>query len=167
MVPMAGLGPSGLASADGFIWTANSRAGSVSRVDPKTNAVDKTVSIACPTACLAGPQPLAMASTDQAIWVRNVGNGTVVKIDPKTPQVVALIEVDSFYGRDGQDAIGIMPSALWLSGISLQRIDPASNRVSRISAEGGITLTAGFDSLWVTDTIGHINRIDPQRLHPS
>src|SRR5918912_559573 len=94
--------PSAVVAGNAGVWAAKNDSNEVVQIDPKSNAVDKTVSIACPTACLAGPQPLAMASTDQAIWVRNVGNGTVVKIDPKTPQVVALIEVDSFYGRDGQ-----------------------------------------------------------------
>jgi hypothetical protein len=46
-------------------------------------------------------------------------------------------------------------------------VDPESNRVARIPTEGGITLTVGFDSLWVTDAVGHIVRLDPRRLKPS
>ena len=67
-------------------------------------------------------------------------------------------------GRDGQDAIGVTPSAIWLSGISLQRIDPSTGRVVRTVDQGGITLAAGFGSLWVTDVVGRILRLDPQRL---
>jgi virginiamycin B lyase len=162
-----GQGPTGLASSSGFLWVANSRGASVSRINPKTNAVDQTVPITCPSTCLAGPEPLAIASTSQAIWVRNVGNGTLARIDTDTIRVSALIDVESFYGRDGQDAIGVTSSAVWLSGISLERVDPESNRVARIPTEGGITLTVGFDSLWVTDTVGHIVRLDPRRLKPS
>jgi streptogramin lyase len=78
--------------------------------------------------------------------------------------VLATIDIDSFYGRDGQDAIAVASGGVWLSGISLQRIDPATNRVTRVGDQGGITLAAGFGSLWLTDITGRILRVDPARL---
>ena len=165
-IKVPGNGPTGMVDAGGFMWVANSRAGSLSRIDPQKNTIEQTTPIMCPSTCLAGSEPLAVATTGPAVWVRNVGNGTVARVNARSARVEAMVEVDSFYGRDGQDAMAVTPSALWLSGISLQRVDPASNRVSRVTAEGGVTVAAGFDSLWVTDTVGHILRLDPRRLTP-
>jgi virginiamycin B lyase len=163
-IRVPGRGPTGILEAGGAVWVANSRAGSVSRIDPVTNQVTATISISCRGQCLGGPVPLPLAASANQIWTRNEGDGTVTRIDSQNNTVVATIDVDSFYGRDGQDAIGVTSSAIWLSGISLQRIDPDTNRVVRSVDQGGITMAAGFGSLWITDVLGRILRIDPQRL---
>jgi len=163
-IRVPGRGPTGILEAGGAVWVANSRGGSVSRIDPVTNRVTATIPISCRGQCLGGPVPLPLAASANQIWTRNEGDGTVTRIDSQNNTVVATIDVDSFYGRDGQDAIGVTSSAIWLSGISLQRIDPDTNRVVRSVDQGGITMAAGFGSLWVTDVLGRILRIDPQRL---
>ncbi|TMG15319.1 MAG: hypothetical protein E6I01_07725 [Chloroflexi bacterium] len=163
-IRVPGRGPTGVAEADGALWVANSRNGSVSRIDPVSNQVTATISMTCRSQCLGGAVPLALASVANQIWIRNEGDGTVARIDTRTNMVVGTIDVDTFYGRDGQDAIGVTPSAIWLSGISLQRIDPSTGRVVRSVDQGGITLAVGFGSLWVTDVVGRILRLDPQRL---
>lgn len=160
-----GQGPSGIAVGEGATWVTNSRAGTVVRIDPTTNQVTATIPIECPRACEIGPVPLAVATGFGAVWVRNEGNGTLSRIDPKSNRVVATVNVDAFYGRDGQDAIAVTPNALFLSGLSLQRVDPITNRVTRLSSETAITLTYGMGSLWLTDITGRIIRIDPGQLH--
>jgi YVTN family beta-propeller protein len=163
-IRVPGGGPTGIAEADGALWVANSRNGSVSRIDPVTNQVTATIPMTCRSQCLGGAVPLPLATVANQVWIRNEGDGTVARIDARTNMVVGTIDVDSFYGRDGQDAIGVTPSAIWLSGISLQRIDPSTGRVVRTVDQGGITLAAGFGSLWVTNVVGRILRIDPRRL---
>ncbi|TMG37227.1 MAG: hypothetical protein E6H92_08660 [Chloroflexi bacterium] len=160
-----GQGPSGIAVGEGAIWVANSRAGTVVRIDPADNQVIATVPIECVRVCEIGPVPLAVATGFGAVWVRNEGNGTLSRIDPKTNRVVATLDIDAFYGRDGLDAIAVTPSALFLSGLSLQRVDPITNRVTRLSSETAITLAYGMGSLWLTDITGRILRIDPGQLH--
>ena len=163
-IRVPGRGPTGIVEADGALWVANSRGGSVSRIDPVTNQVTATISITCRGQCLGGPVPLPVVAAANQVWTRNEGDGTVTRIDPRTNQVAGTIDVDTFYGRDGQDAIAVTPAGIWLSGVSLQRIDPATNRVVRTVDQGGITMAAGFGSLWVTDILGRILRIDPRRL---
>ena len=131
-IRVPGRGPTGVAEADGALWVANSRNGSVSRIDPVSNQVTATISMTCRSQCLGGAVPLALAAVANQIWIRNEGDGTVARIDTRTNMVVGTIDVDTFYGRDGQDAIGVTPSAIWLSGISLQRIDPSTGRVVRV-----------------------------------
>ena len=55
------------------------------------------------------------------------------------------------------------PSGIWLGGITVEAIDPVSNRVVKTIDQTGITVAYGYGSLWVTDTSGRILRIDPQR----
>src|SRR5438105_14990381 len=93
-----------VAEADGALWVANSRNGSVSRIDPVSNQVTATISMTCRSQCLGGAVPLALASVANQIWIRNEGDGTVARIDTRTNMVVGTIDVDTFYGRDGQDA---------------------------------------------------------------
>jgi DNA-binding beta-propeller fold protein YncE len=165
-IRMPGQGPTGLLEAGDALWVADSRGKSVSRIDPRTNKLTAVVPITCRSQCLGGPVPLPLAATGDQLWVRNEGDGSAARIDARTNSVVATIDIDSFYGRDGQDAMAVTPAGVWLSGIALQRIDPATNTVSRIRDQGGITLASGFGSLWLTDIAGHVLRIDP-RLLPS
>jgi YVTN family beta-propeller protein len=43
------------------VWVANGRAGTVSRIDPKANAVDKTISV--------GNVPVGLALVGDTVWV--------------------------------------------------------------------------------------------------
>jgi hypothetical protein len=52
---------------------------------------------------------------------------------------------------------------MWLGGVSIQEIDPVTNRISKTIDQDSITLAYGYGSLWVTDMLGRVLRIDPQR----
>jgi YVTN family beta-propeller protein len=64
---------------------ANSSDGSVSRIDPRTNAVTRAISV--------GDAPVALAVGAGAVWVANSGDGTVSRIDPRTNHVIPTIRV--------------------------------------------------------------------------
>ena len=55
-----GAGPIGVAVNEGAVWTANYRAGTVSRIDPRTGTV-----VAIPV----GRNPTAIAVGEGAVWV--------------------------------------------------------------------------------------------------
>jgi len=154
-------GAAGIAASDQAVWVASSIAGEVSRIDPTTNLVVASISIACPETCSQGSVPLAIAATPDAVWVRTVGDGLVARIDPQTDQVATTIGVTFSVGRDGQDHLALLDGALWVSGISLQRIDPHTNRVSGTVDVNTTSVSAGFGSLWVTDIFGRIERVTP------
>jgi YVTN family beta-propeller protein len=156
-------GPSGLALDGDNVWVANSRAGTVARIDARTNRVVATIPVPCSQTCWTAPTPLAIAVSNGAVWVRNEGIGTLSRIDPTSNTVAATLDVNTFNGRSGQDALAVAPSGIWLAGISLQEVDPGTNRVVKTLDQAAITLAYGYGSLWVTDVLGHILRIDPQR----
>ncbi len=156
-------GPSGLALDGDTVWVANSRAGTVARIDARTNQMVATVPVPCSETCWTAPTPLPVAVSNGAVWARNEGIGTLSRIDPTSNTVAATLDVNTFNGRSGQDALAVAPSGIWLAGISLQNIDPGTNRVVKTIDQPGITLAYGYGSLWVTDTSGRILRIDPQR----
>jgi DNA-binding beta-propeller fold protein YncE len=157
-------GPSGLALDGETVWVANSRAGTVARIDARSNQVVASVAVPCSETCWTAPTPLPVAVSKGAVWVRNEGIGTLSKIDPATNTVASTLDVNTFNGRSGQDAIAVAPSGIWLAGITLEEIDPGLNRVVKTIDQAGITLAYGDGSLWVTDILGRILRIDPQRV---
>jgi DNA-binding beta-propeller fold protein YncE len=156
-------GPSGLALDGETVWVAISRAGTVARIDARSNQVVTTIPVPCSASCWSAPTPLPVAVANGAVWVRNEGIGTLSRLDPTTNSVAATLDVNTFNGRSGQDAIAVAPSGIWLGGVSVEAIDPASNRVVKTIDEPGITLAYGYGSLWVTDMSGRILRIDPLR----
>jgi DNA-binding beta-propeller fold protein YncE len=156
-------GPSGLALDGETVWVAISRAGTVARIDARVNQVVATIAVPCSASCWSAPTPLPVAVSNGAVWVRNEGIGTLSRIDPTTNTVTATLDVNTFNGRSGQDALAVAPSGIWLGGISIQAVDPATNRVVATIDQAADTLASGYGSLWVTDTAGRILRIDPQR----
>jgi len=156
-----GQGPAGLSIGPQAVWVTNSRAGTVLRIDPRTNQVAATIAMPCPAPCTYGAVPLAITAGPDAVWVRNEGIATLTRIDPRTNAVVSTVDVDAFYGRDGVDAIAIAPSGIWLSGLSLQRIDAATGKPAAKLSQTGITLDYGYGALWVTDILGRILRVSP------
>lgn len=156
-------GPSGLAVDGDNVWIATSRSGTVVRIDARTNQVVAAIPVPCSATCWSSPFPLPVAVANGFVWVRNEGIGTMTKIDPTTNTVAATVDVNTFNGRSGQDALAVAPSGIWLGGVTLQDIDPRTDRPVRTIDQPGITLAYGYGSLWVTDIRGHVLRIDPTR----
>lgn len=153
-------GASGIAVTDQAVWVASSIAGWVSRIDPATNQLVASIVLNCPAVC-AQSTPLAVAATADAIWVRTVGDGLLVRIDPQSSRVVTSLEVIPSNGRDGVDHLAVLGGSLWVSGISLQRIDPQTNLVTGTVGVTATSVSVGFGSLWITDDVGRVERINP------
>jgi DNA-binding beta-propeller fold protein YncE/predicted Ser/Thr protein kinase len=69
-----GRGSAGLTVADGLVWVANSRSGTVSKVDPATRQL-----LGDPIE--VGGHPGGIDAGTSAIWVANAADDTVTKID--------------------------------------------------------------------------------------
>src|SRR5260370_20307465 len=102
-------GPSGLALDGDTVWVATSRSGTVARIDAHTNQVVATIPVPCSASCWSAPFPLPIAVTNGAVWVRNEGIGTLTRIDPTTKTGAPTIDVTTFNGRSGQDALAEAP----------------------------------------------------------
>jgi YVTN family beta-propeller protein len=108
-----GPGPEELAVGAGSLWVANrllgrngffpsGKRGSVSRIDPQTNAVVETTRV--------GHEPSGIAVADDAVWVVNRTDFTVSRIDPRTNRVTATIQIGN-----RPRALAAGEGAVWVS----------------------------------------------------
>jgi YVTN family beta-propeller protein len=111
-----GPSPTALAVGAGAVWVANrfvvsggslghlppTMRGTVSRIDPATNAVVATIPV--------GHDPFGIAADDGAVWVANRTGFTVSRIDPRTNRVVATIRI----GNRPQ-GIAVGAGAVWVA----------------------------------------------------
>jgi len=104
-------------------------------------------------------RPFPMAIAAGSVWVRNEQGNTVSRIDEVSGQLQATIPVDPFYGIDGVDSMAVVNGKIWISGLNLQEIDPANNRVAKNLPISGRPLAAGDGTLWVIGIAGAISRI--------
>ena len=80
-----GDGPTDIAVTSNRIWITNAGSGTVTKINPNTNATIATVTVG------TDPGPIAYDGT--AIWVANRGGGTVSRVDASANTVVATIPV--------------------------------------------------------------------------
>jgi YVTN family beta-propeller protein len=71
-----GVQPTDIAIGEGAVWVANSNGNSVSRIDPKTNAVVATIK-------LKGRNTSSITTGYGAVWVGEAATNSIARIDPK------------------------------------------------------------------------------------
>ena len=139
--------------AFGSIWTTSLNDGTVTRIDPSTARIVKTLHVA------ESPGPLV--ATDRYVWVSANRRDGLYAIDPGTNRVVSHVRLP-------EDSWGVAatPGALWVA-LSLKneviRIDDATHRVVKTIkvANEPLMLTARGSSVWVTSAKGMtVSRID-------
>jgi YVTN family beta-propeller protein len=109
--------PSAVAVGEHAVWVANEfqtfspiglsnkpapKRGTVSRIDPETNAVVVTIPV--------GHDPFAIAVADGAVWVANRTDFTISRIDPQTNRVVATIPIGN-----RPEGLAAGDGAVWVS----------------------------------------------------
>jgi len=160
-----GGSPSGLAFDFGSLWVGIADKGTVSRIDPATGKVIKSITVGDPTKLLAHARvvhgaPSAVISGFGAIWA--VGSdGKLARIDPAT-NAATMFDVGVVGG-----ALAAGEGAIWITSyddVGLVRFDPAAGKVSRVTPDlGGLFgVDVGFGSVWTVNKTGHeVLRIDP------
>lgn len=146
-------GPAAFAISARSLWVSRTRGALVTKLDPQPGQP----LIDAPT----DGRPFPMAIAAGSLWVRNEQSSTVTRINEITGRVQATIQVDPFYGSDGFDSIAVANGKVWISGLNLEEIDPATNRVRSLPITGR-PLAAGDGSLWVIGIAGQISRIRVQ-----
>jgi virginiamycin B lyase len=149
-------GPTGLAIAPGAVWVASSRAATLTKIDTATNKVAATLA--------TDPTPLPVVYAYGSVWVRNEfqeGTGSVERVDPATARVIADIKVGAEAGRDGLDGLAALEGGIWVAGLWLERIDPATNQVGRRVNHTCEAVTSGAGALWTVDLAYSVSRITP------
>jgi streptogramin lyase len=111
-----GRGPAGVTVADGFVWVANSRSGTVSKVDPATRQL-----LGVPIE--VGGHPGGIDAGTSAVWVANAADDTVTRIDTESGEPDgAAIEVGPEPG-----AVAVGGDAVWVADNgdgTVTRIEP-------------------------------------------
>ncbi len=108
-------GPGAVVAGFGAIWTANTNADTVSRIDQTTGSVTRIVVQSAPSAITIGAG---------SVWVTNGASGTVSRIDPTTDRTRS-IEVGTAPG-----GVTVAAGAVWVTNTgdaTVSRIDPAQN----------------------------------------
>ena len=148
-----GSQPTGLAAGAGSLWSANSGAGTVSRISPAKRKVVATIDV--------GQTPASIAAGSGAVWVGDFTANALYRIDPATDKVVATIHLDG-------PAVGILPAAdgsVWVAEYSagtVAHVDPATNTVvGRVTVGGQAEALAFADGrLWVSNGGGYVTVVD-------
>jgi ABC-type branched-subunit amino acid transport system substrate-binding protein/DNA-binding beta-propeller fold protein YncE len=160
--------PTDLAAGEGALWVGNGGGDvgnftvSISRVDPKTTAITRTVklgdqtdSVFTPTFNWGFPRIAAGAG---ALWATNPGL-SVSRIDPATGKLVATIDADAGSIAAGEEGVWFIGSP------GVRRIDPRTNRVGQgipIGTQSAAGIAVGAGSVWVTaEEEGLVWRIEP------
>jgi streptogramin lyase len=109
-----GRGPAGITVADGLVWVANSRGGTVSKVDPSIHAV-----LGDPVE--VGGRPGGIDAGTTAVWVASAAEGTVTRID-----------LDSGKPVGGPIGVGEDPGAVAVGSEAVWVADNGEDAVTRI-----------------------------------
>ena len=157
VVPLAGL-PGDVVSGAGSLWVAVPSDGTVSRVDPSTARVIKTV--------VVDPRLSHLATDGTQVWFSTTA-GSVGRIDPQFDTVSHLAQVApldlSQSKSDRPLSTGL--DALWLAdpGGLVVRIDPRTGRTTppvEVGA-GVVALAVGPSGTWVANrwdgTVSHVD----------
>jgi streptogramin lyase len=149
-----GLHPCGAAAGFGAVWVANDGSGSLARVNPRTNRVNRRIGVgrgACSADAGAG-----------FVWVTNYKTGSLVRVDPRTLRT-RKVRV----GRSPFDVVvagGRVWSTTWRDG-RLVELDPSTLRIIRRLAVGSYPtgLLELDGSIWVGfgKEATAIARVDP------
>ncbi len=169
--------PTDLAAGDGALWVGSAAAGkeliesgaqtvAVSRVDPATTAVTKTVHLPGSSASFELAPTFgvsAIAVSRRAVWAVDP-DGSISRIEPATGSPVA--RVDAARAR----AIAAGDAGVWFvtsvrGAPAVARVDPHTNRVGQtipVETSSLVGIAVGAGSIWATDPYdGVIWRIDP------
>jgi YVTN family beta-propeller protein len=150
-----------LAAGAGAIWVANRSDGTVSRIDPATNAVVAVIQVGDASRSPDQPRLSDITVGEAYVWVARAAERRVAKIDPATNTVVADIRVS---GAPSYIAAGA--GAVWVSSPTFQkidRIDPQTHQRTQIYSGVPLgTIAVGESGVWVAATApGALLHISP------
>jgi streptogramin lyase len=157
VIDLGGQEAYGLAIHDGAVWAISYQAGTLSRVDPATGKVTRTVTLR--------PGPATLLSTGDALWAAAYGaspaDATLYRIDPGTGAAAARIspgEVCCDLTAGGGSVWAVDPRG------SLMQIDPVRAAVTRrfpVAIDRTVHTNAVYagDSVWVSSDSTKLFRV--------
>jgi YVTN family beta-propeller protein len=153
-----GRSPIAIAATEDAVWVANQGDGTVSRIDPSTDAVVATIPV--------DASPVGISAGAGGVWVASGGDRapTVSRIDPTSNTVVATIPLSA-----APSSIAAGDGGVWVVSShdrEVLLIDPATDRVA-----GTVTtfidppesVAVAPDAIWVAGG-RYVSRLDPYSL---
>lgn len=137
--------PTAMIYADGFLWTANEFAGSVTKIAAEGGVVGDFP---------VGSGPRALVSDGESLWVASEQGERVARVDPESGEVLA-----SFPVAGGPVALEFDGSALWVAlsdSAEVVTVDRSNGSIVKRVTIGGrpVALLFEGETLWVADQIG-------------
>jgi hypothetical protein len=130
----------------------------VTRIDPATRQVTKTIGISAPA--------IDLAVGAGAVWVATGGFGVIVQIDPDLGAATHTIEL----GAPGSpvvpaaSAIAVTRDRVWVGALDgLVGIDPESGRQANridLGRAAALQIAAGYGSVWATTFANRAKRVE-------
>jgi streptogramin lyase len=147
-----------IAAGEGSVWVGDARDGTITRVDPETRKVVKTIGIGAPVVDLA----IGLGG----VWGATGGFGDVVRIDPEVGAVAQRIPL----GDPADPVVPSVPSVgvgdgrVW-AGVpdGISRIDPSSGNVVdtvELDSTQALQIAAGGGGVWVTTIANRAKRVE-------
>ena len=149
-----GRGPSALAAGDGSVWVANSRDGTVAKLQRGEQQV-ATIDV--------GGEPAGLAFGAGSLWVADGSGRTVAQVDPFANKVLQRFDV----GNAAQ-AVAVGDGAVWAASAvdgTVVRIDLARGKITDRIAVGPrpTAIAVGVGGIWVASDVGaSVVHIEPR-----
>lgn len=132
-----------LAVGDGSLWVLSDSAGILTRINPQTNTIQKTITVL--------PDSHCAVYGFNALWITNTAANSVQRIDPKTNSVAATIRVGKTprFLAAGEHGVWTLNQG---DG-TVSRINPEQNQVvavveTKVPGSGG-DIATGAGRVWV------------------
>jgi YVTN family beta-propeller protein len=148
--------PGPAAFGGGAVWIGNLDDSTLSRINPKTREVERTI----PMQHLF---PSDIAAGEGGVWVADGPDNAVVRVSPDVNDVVDTVGTNRCSGYDAAIAVG--GGAVWfVCSIGIVQIDPGSNHAHRVRYLGLAprAITVGLGAVWVSNADNTVSRIRPQ-----
>ena len=132
-----------LAVGDGSLWVLSDSAGILTRINPQTNTIQKTITVL--------PDSHCAVYGFNALWITNTAANSVQRIDPKTNSVAATIRVGKTPRFLAAGEHGVL--TLNQGDGTVSRINPEQNQVvavveTKVPGSGG-DIATGAGRVWV------------------
>jgi YVTN family beta-propeller protein len=154
-----GTRPGPVAAVRTGVWVANLDDETLSRIDPRTRSVVRTIP-------LNNVFPSDLAVGEGTVWVADGARGTVVRVSRALDRVAETTPVGCpTRGVASSASIAVGEGGVWfVCGVTLARIDPTTNRptMSDYTVLRPSGIAVGLGAVWVSNAgEDTISRVDP------
>lgn len=151
--------PWGVATGGGAVWIANETDGTISRIDPNTNALVWRARLDQDP--LPSTNPVGVAYGGGSVWAADNGSDKAWRLDPTTGAILGVTHVG-----DSHEFVGFGEGRIWIASENgtVGRLDPVSGNVDKLIQAGNDADFLGFSpgSVWVTNyRTDLLYRLDP------